>query len=233
MHSSKIHWCLSIARHHGKSEPNFDDQKTNLLDHIHQYLRKEPEFYSTCALFCLIINLNLIAIVERRKKKLTNELPVQLTPSPEYPIWHVQKNDPLVLEQLASAWQLCDRSRYSSGIKPGKHSSTSRIWERRVQQRNKLIEDFFSNKRDTYQHTLSHLQHNLFYRCNRMILSCLYSLHLSDSCGRGVHAPGINHEENTHLCLQVWKKRVIEFIAIIIIVCPPQFKEESRQEFSS
>lgn len=140
----------------------------------------------------------------------------------------MQKNDPLVLEQLALVWQLCDRSRYPSGIKPGKHSSTSRIWEMRVQQRQKLIEDFFLNKR--YQHTLSHLQHNLFYRCNRTILSCLNSLHLNGSCGREVHVPGINHQENTHLCLHVWKKkRVIDFIALIIIVCPPQFKEESRR----
>ena len=77
----------------------------------------------------------------------------------------------------------------------------------RVQQRHKLIEDFFFNKRDTYQHTLSHLQHNLFYRCNRTILSCLNSLHLNGSCGREVHVPGINHQENTHLCLQVWRKK--------------------------
>lgn len=66
---------------------------------------------------------------------------------------------------------------------------------------------FFLNKRDTYQHTLSHLQHNLFYRCNRTILSCLNSLHLNGSCGREVHVPGINHQENTHLCLQVWRKK--------------------------
>ena len=34
------------------------------------------------------------------------KLPLQMTPSPEYPVWHVQWNDPLVLVQLASMWQL-------------------------------------------------------------------------------------------------------------------------------
>ena len=28
--------------------------------------------------------------------------PAHVTPSPEYPVWHVQKNDPLVLVQLES-----------------------------------------------------------------------------------------------------------------------------------
>ena len=37
-----------------------------------------------------------------------------MTPSPEYPVWHVQKKDPLVLEQLASAWQLCAPEVHSS-----------------------------------------------------------------------------------------------------------------------
>ena len=34
------------------------------------------------------------------------KLPLQMTPSPEYPVWHVQWNDPLVLVQFASTWQL-------------------------------------------------------------------------------------------------------------------------------
>lgn len=32
---------------------------------------------------------------------LTKSLPTQITPSPEYPVWHVHWNDPLVLVQLA------------------------------------------------------------------------------------------------------------------------------------
>lgn len=33
-------------------------------------------------------------------------LPTHVTPSPEYPVKHLQSKDPLVLVQLASAWQL-------------------------------------------------------------------------------------------------------------------------------
>lgn len=36
----------------------------------------------------------------------STRLPVHVTPSPEYPRRHAQWNDPLVLVQLASAWQL-------------------------------------------------------------------------------------------------------------------------------
>lgn len=68
MRSSKIHWCLCIVRHHGKSVPNSDNQRTNRLDHIHQYLRKEPEFsFNMCFALFNYFNLNLIAIVERRR----------------------------------------------------------------------------------------------------------------------------------------------------------------------
>ena len=55
------------------------------------------------------------------------DIPTHETPSPEYPKWHVQWNDPLVLVQLASRWQLFSRWPYSFGISSGKHSFTSVI----------------------------------------------------------------------------------------------------------
>ena len=37
-----------------------------------------------------------------------------MTPSPEYPVWHMQEKDPLVFVQLASTWQLSDPVVHSS-----------------------------------------------------------------------------------------------------------------------
>ena len=50
-----------------------------------------------------------------------------VTPSPEYPVWHVQWNDPLLFVQLESKWQLCARCWYLSDRRSGAHSSTSEI----------------------------------------------------------------------------------------------------------
>lgn len=65
-----------------------------------------------------------------RMQTIVSYLPSHVTPSPEYPVWHAQKNDPLVLVQLAWLWQLWAKSWYSLEISLGKHSLMSkRDWE--------------------------------------------------------------------------------------------------------
>ena len=51
--------------------------------------------------------------------------PVQCTPSPEYPVWHVQENDPLAFVQFASAWQLWTRWVWSGPRSSREHSLMS------------------------------------------------------------------------------------------------------------
>ena len=43
-----------------------------------------------------------------------SHLPEQITPSPENPTLQVQQNDPYVLVQVASSWQLCVSRTHSS-----------------------------------------------------------------------------------------------------------------------
>ena len=49
-------------------------------------------------------------------------------PSPEYPVWQVQWNDPLVLVQLASRWQLSVWTEHSSMSEVQKYEKLS-LWE--------------------------------------------------------------------------------------------------------